>query len=345
MMRYIDCVGVHLKNDTAFFSSSQVTPLYDEKILMNDTNVQQSSVGESDQTRQFKFLSLLLIEIPSMISCLFQLYQLLRYRAARGALHNHVIIALLFCSLLTGLFDVPLVLSYLNTNRSPARTPTACQIWNFVDLSLYALISVLMLWASIERHILIFFDRLVGTKRGAFLFHYLPLIAIPSYIILFYLTVVFLHPCVNNFDSNRVVCGELCYYSNTPLLGLMDQLFHNVLPSILIPLVNAALFIRVLWQKYYRARQAVRWQRHRRMILQLFPVSVLYVCGVMPFGVIFCMQLFEVLSELGNALKLQFFYLFYYMSLLLPLVLFFSVPHMRSKSFCKRDARVGTTVK
>ena len=62
--------------------------------------------------------------------------------------------------------------------------------------------------------------------------------------------VIFLHPCENTFDYHRVVEGEMCYDSSSPLFGFLDQLINNVLPVVLI---------------------------------------ALYFAGVTPFGVIFCM--------------------------------------------------------
>ncbi|CAF1349580.1 unnamed protein product [Rotaria sp. Silwood1] len=37
-------------------------------------------------------------------------------------------------------------------------------------------------------------------------------------------------------------------------------------------------------------RRAVEWRRHRKMILQFLPVSILYSCGYLPFGFLQCYQ-------------------------------------------------------
>lgn len=54
-----------------------------------------------------------------------------------------------------------------------------------------------MVWLAIERHILIFHDRWISNRRGRFIFHYLPLIILVSYIVLLYITTVFLLLCEN----------------------------------------------------------------------------------------------------------------------------------------------------
>jgi hypothetical protein len=48
-----------------------------------------------------------------------------------------------------------------------------------------------MAWLAIERHILIFHDRWVSNRRGRFLFHYLPLIILVTYILVFYSIAIF----------------------------------------------------------------------------------------------------------------------------------------------------------
>ncbi len=298
-------------------------------------------VAETDLSRQIKFDILLPILIPSIVCSFFLLYHLIFNRTNRQALHNHVMVALLMTGLIVDLVDIPMVLNYLRTDLFTASTSIGCLIWNFFDITLYGLISLLMLWASIERHILIFHDQLVSTKQRRRLIHYAPLIIIPTYMITFYFIIIFLYPCKNVFDYSKVVCGATCFYIANPALALFDQLAHSTIPAILIALFNMALLVRVIWQKHYRMRQSVGKLQHRRMILQLIPVSILYLCGVVPYGMLNCIHMFGIWTDVGTTLQLHFFYLFYLMAVFLPFICLLGMPNVYSKVSCKRQIQVA----
>jgi hypothetical protein len=281
--------------------------------------------------QQLKFISLLLLQIPSILCTTFILYHLLRNRVSRTTLHNHPIIAILATSLLTCLTDISMTLYYLYHGRSPTTSPFSCLLWNYIDLSVYALTSLFMAWASIERHIFIFHDHFLSTKSRLYKYHFSPLIIIPTYVCAFYFIVIFLNRCENYFDYNQIVCGNVCFYANPPIVGISDHLLHSVLPTVTIVCFNTSLFIRVLWQKQHRIRKPIKWQQHRRMVLQLFPVALLYTCGVIPYGSVFLAQLTGFSSETSQAALGHFFYLFYYMSALLPFVCIIGMPNLYSK--------------
>ena len=81
---------------------------------------------------------------------------------------------------------------------------------------------ILMAWASIERHILIFNDRWMITKRGTFLVHYLPLILILSYIFFFIFMLFFIFLCENTYTYDLPVCNAYPCYQNDPVVGAYD---------------------------------------------------------------------------------------------------------------------------
>ena len=137
----------------------------------------------------------------------------------------------------------------------------------------------------------------------------------------------------------------MCYYEASPWLGFLDQALHNIIPTVLIVLLNVVLFIRVLWQKRHRMRQPIRWRQHRRMVLQLVPASVLYVCGVIPYGLLFSVHLLGGWSDVGIDLQGHFFYLFYYIAVLLPFVCLLGMPSIYSKLCRKRQVQIFPTLK
>ena len=297
-----------------------------------------------DGIRSMKFYSLLTLQILSVFCSLFLLYHFLFDRLIRQVLYNHLIIALLFVSLLTCTIDLPLILFHLKVNVTPLSNGRFCLFWNYVDLSFYALISLLMLWTSIERYLFIYHSPCFQRRSLICFSHRLPLLLIPLYVSLFYSVAILIHPCENHFDFTQVVCGELCYYSQTPWLAVIDQWLNNILPALFIAVLNLFLFVRVIWQKRRRPGRSLSWQRHRRMVLQLLPVTLLYLAGVLPYGFVTCASLLGFSSQASLTLQGHFFYLFYYVAVLLPFVSLIGMPNIYSKILPKRTPQIYPTV-
>ncbi|CAF4669842.1 unnamed protein product, partial [Rotaria sp. Silwood2] len=218
---------------------------------------------ETIESRRIKFCVLLSIQIPSITCYIGLIYNTVSNRGTLRALQNHALFFLLVADLLAILTDLCMVLDFLRTGVVIPSIDVYCRIWNFIDLFLYGLVSILMLWTTIERHIFIFHHgELLNTRIKRFCFHYGPLIFAFGYLLMFYIYIAFIHPCENHFDYNQVVCAGLCFATDTPVLGIYDQLVHSIVPSILICILNLGLWIRVIWQKYYRMRRSLEWQQH-----------------------------------------------------------------------------------
>lgn len=298
---------------------------------------------ESELSRRIKFGVLVSLQIPSLACYCGLLHHYLGDRQSRAALQNHAPLALLIVGLLTVLVDLSLILDYLRMGVVSYVSDLYCQIWNFLDLTLYALVSILMLWSSIERHIIIFHSQqLLGTRRQKFFVHYLPLIIIFTYLIFFYIYIAFIHACTNKFDFHQVVCAGLCFVFETPVVGVLDQFLHTVIPSILIVIINMALWLRVLWQKYRHAGRIIEWKRQRKMVLQFLPMSTLYSCGYLPFGILQCYQAVNGPTTLSWTVQQgYFFYLFYLIGILHPFACLVGMPDVYKRWFQMTRARIG----
>ncbi|CAF4842227.1 unnamed protein product, partial [Rotaria sp. Silwood1] len=249
---------------------------------------------ETDESRHTKFSILISIQIPSIICYIGLIYHMISNRPALQAVYNHAPLVMLFVGAATVLVDLSMVLNFLRTGIVIPTSDIYCHIWNFIDFLLYALASIMMLWQSIEKHILIFhYRQLLNTRKKRFFFHYAPLITIFLYLALFYVYVTFIYQCQNNFDYRKVICGGLCFVINNPALSVFDQFAHTVVPSILFVISNIGLWGRILWQKHHRMRRPIEWRRHRKMILQFIPVSILFSCGYLPFGFV---QIYQAMN-------------------------------------------------
>ncbi len=95
----------------------------------------------------------------SLLCTLFVLYHLLKKKLHRWALHNHALIFLLLSGLLFELIDLPLQMDYLNLGYIRFQLPSICLIWMLIEFWCHAANSLLLTWASFERHILVFHSR------------------------------------------------------------------------------------------------------------------------------------------------------------------------------------------
>src|SRR5690606_19514091 len=136
---------------------------------------------------------LIVLEPPSLLCNLFFVYHLITDRNLRTAIHHHVILALLIVSLLTNFIEIPHILHYLRLGIVTSQTTLSCLIWQWCDYLFYGQANILMLWASFERHLLVFHNHLINTSRSRFFTHYLPLLLIVIYLTLFYTIVIFFY--------------------------------------------------------------------------------------------------------------------------------------------------------
>jgi hypothetical protein len=297
----------------------------------------ESDSGESFDSseislpRPVRFWLLLLTDIPSIIISFILLIYLIVDRTARHALNNHVIIILILFGLGTELIDVPFYLSFIiNSGIVKPSIPAICLIWWFVAFGLYNGGQILMAWAAIERHILIFNDRWMITKRGRFLAHYFPLIFILFYIFIFYIYVLFIFPCENTYAYDLPVCNAYPCYQDDSIIGTWDFIGHNIVPAFLVALISVALLIRVIRQKQ-RLNQQFQWRKHRKMTIQLLSISTLNVIFILPLNLLSVAHLCGLPDEYGAQAQQYLYFAGYLFIFLIPFVCLGSTPELCKK--------------
>jgi hypothetical protein len=211
--------------------------------------------------------------------------------------------------------DLPMVLDYLRIGQ--ASSSTFCLLWNFFALSNYAVGIWTMTWASFERHILIFHDRLIATSRGKILFHYIPLFTFMAIPWIYYVILIFFYPCTNTFYQSFLFCDWCCYAYNDQLV-LFNWLALGVIPTCSITLLSLLLIVRVVAQKR-RVHQRFNWRQHRRMVIQLLSVSCLYIFFDAPAIIIGLVRL-ALPTFAIDAQILYLYYIVYLLPLLMPFV-------------------------
>jgi hypothetical protein len=296
--------------------------------LNNNENPFQYS--EISLPRPVRFWLLLLLNIPSIICSFFLLFHLLINKTFRSQLTNHVTIVLLIIGLIIEFIDISFHLSFLRLGIVQPSIPIICLIWWFMDFGLFTGCIIIMAWGSVERYLLIFHDRMFLNKKKRWIFHYLPLIILLFYILIFYTIAVFFPPCQNTYDYTLPVCDEFPCYLNDRILGTWDTVINNALSTFIICIASVILLVRVYLQKR-RLHQPNLWRKQRKMTIQLLCGCVLYLSPNIPFNTLTFAHLCGLSNSIGLEAQLYADFLCYFVVILYPFVCFGSLSEIRNK--------------
>lgn len=285
---------------------------------------EKSSDGSSSYSQlsyTLQFWMLLIFGVPSLICSLYIIGHVFYDRAKWNALHNQLIIVIIVLNLIFILTDFSWMLDSLrHAGKVLSATPAFCLTWWFLDYSLYSAQTVILAWASIERHLLIFSNQLMSVKRKRILYHYLPPSLLLVYVFIFYAAVIFALPCQNKFDFHREECGSYPCFYQVRILIVWDAFFHSVVPTMIIAICNIALLYRIFVHKR-RLQQSIQWRKYRHMAIQLLTISGVYLFLNFPLTVIMLVQLVASSEpQLGFGAQLYVFILTYSVILSLPCV-------------------------
>jgi hypothetical protein len=276
-----------------------------------------------------RFWIYLIFLIPSIICSLFVLYHLLSSRTLRLALHNHAIIIFLFIGLIYQVTIYPWMLYFYQHEGIWKRSLFFCTLWIFIDWGLYFTQTILFAWATMERHILIFHSKWVSTRRKRFFIHFLPLLLLLIYCLIYYTVITFLPPCENIFDDYYTICVELCLFK-TSALRIYDTIAHQILPNLIIVVFSIALLLRVRWQKQCTG-QSLQWRKHWKMTVQLLFVSIIYLIFALPLTLMNLLHLCGLSRDVTANFMEYVLFFNYCMMLLCPFACALSLPHIRDK--------------
>ncbi|CAF3320504.1 unnamed protein product [Rotaria socialis] len=302
--------------------------------MTNQVN-SSDAISSSDSTdiaipRAGRFWLVLIFEIPSVICSIFILYHFLACRSLRRALYNHVFIAIVLITLIVELTDVPWTLKFYQSSTVRSVAHSLCIAWVYANEGLYITITLLVAWATVERHILIFHNQWITTKKQIILIHVLPLVIILVYGFGYNFIMIVFPPCQNTFDYTQIRCGDpLCIYGSQ-VASLWDVIIHDLTPAIIIIFFSLALLVRVVRKKRSMHRP-MHWHKHRKMTIQLLSISLLYLIIYIPFLLLEFIHSCGVSEEFGADFVLYGNFFACFGNLLLPFVCAGSLPELVKK--------------
>ncbi|CAF3849323.1 unnamed protein product [Adineta steineri] len=278
-----------------------------------------------------RFWIFLVSNILSLICCLFVLYHFLFDPNLRRCLHNHVMIIILIICLIWELTTVPWTMYLYLYEVVWIQTPTFCMIWKFLDSVLYTTTAKLVGWTSVERHILVFHDQWVSTKKKRFFIHYLPLI----FIVLYGIIVYGITTPMNNCNRPLYYFIPFCaYYSciyDSAVFSLYEYLTGGILSSVLIGFGSTFLVLRVILRKRHLQQQQIQWRKHRKMILQLLSVSSLFFVLYLPPVVLATAYKLGLPPDVGVQYNTYASLFSYYITFLFPFTCLSTIPQLGTR--------------
>ncbi|CAF1417300.1 unnamed protein product [Rotaria magnacalcarata] len=189
---------------------------------------------------------------------------------------------------------MPLTLHFYRLGYVSPATPTYCTWWTAFEYTLFASSEYLLATISIQRHMLIFNGHILRMRWMRNLLHHLPLALCLIYPAIFYLFAIILYPCDGiQWDFTNNLCGYAdCYLLFNKVLGTYDMAVNNGMPMVIDILANVTLIIRVVRQKH-RLQRSQMWRQQRRMIMQLFGLSGLFLVAWIPCIVVLLVQILD----------------------------------------------------
>lgn len=297
--------------------------------MSSDINSTNANIAQVPISPSIRLIILLIFNIPSFICTLFILFHLLKNRILRNSLQNHVIIALLISILPTHTIDVPFYVVYLSLGHVWPANTKFCRFWSFVSVGIYDTIGILMAYSAVERHILVFYDYWLLTKRRKILFHYFPLFFTIMYSLIFYIYAILFPPCEDHFDYTQPWCSYPCYYDEN-ILSTYDTIVNAILPTFIVLIFSIILVVRFILQKR-RFVTMNSWRKYRRLIIQTVNVSSLRIIFNLPGNLLILAHWWGLSADAGATFAQYTYFFTYFTPFLLPFVCLSSLPEIYKK--------------
>ena len=248
----------------------------------NNTDGEIKEIAISFTVRFWIYLCLL---VPSLASSIFALFHIFRNRHLRSAPKNHVTIILLFLAVFCQLTIYPGMIHFYQLNGVWDRPLALCIIWSYIEYTAYLTQINLMTLASIQRHVIIFHERWMATKIRRLCVHYVPIMLVFTYSLIINAVIFFFPSCGEVFSINFASGATSCMWYEDTVFIYYDSIVHQILPVLILTLSNVMLLARVVWKKHHM-EQRVQWRKHRKMAVQFFLISSIYIICVAPYALL-----------------------------------------------------------
>ena len=223
------------------------------------------------------FIIIICVSIPSVFINLFAIYRLY----ANTKLSVFVFRCILHVSLFTTCTCMPFFLLELYFNSYFPLSPLICKLWLIVDYSSIVGLGLLVCWASIQRHILVFGPIHIKKLQSTLKFKSIPTILALGLPLTWYS--ILCSTCTFNKLSNQSFQCRPCF-ENEKSVFLIDTILSLILPLFVTIIVNFLLVIRIIRLRLRMFRlPSKKWRRCKRLTRQMILFSLIYLIGLVPY--------------------------------------------------------------
>ena len=243
---------------------------------------------------------------------------------------------LLICNFLITTIELPITLVYLHFGHLNPTSFSLCLFWIFANYLLFPASFWIMAVASVQRYFLIFHKHLMNTRLKHYILIFLP----PIFLFIWYIVLIFFYPCQQQFDYTQAWCLSACYLYEG-IIGTIDWILSSFVPIALTIIMNVLLILRVVYQKY-KMQRARTWRTTRKLTIQLFSISFLFLSIYLPLTIFGLIRLWIDPYFLFVFTMVYFAYAAYLVPLLMPFVCLISLPEIltKLKKICCLSGRI-----
>ncbi|UJR31094.1 hypothetical protein I4U23_018602 [Adineta vaga] len=284
-----------------------------------------------------KFWFLLILSVPS-VSCSISIIIYFCRQKRTISHHHHLTLVLVILSLLQITTDILFSILFYRQGRVIITSAAFCTWWNWWEYSLNGFLLFIMAWSSVQRHMFVFRNAFLAIRWQRIVFHFFPFVIACAYPFLFYLSVIILNKCENQWDFNVVLCSVPCFMIEEPVMVTYDFVVNIVFPIMMITIANICLVFRVVRKRQYRQTTL---RRQRKLTLQLLCFSTLFIIFWFPLTI---NGLFVTFLPSSFSMDIQTNYLFilvYMVPILIPFVVLPNLSNFIKTLFHKQQRSVG----
>ncbi|CAF1066294.1 unnamed protein product [Rotaria sordida] len=223
------------------------------------------------------FIILICVSIPSVFINLFAIYRL----HGNKKLSVFVFRCILHVSLLTTCTCIPFFLIELYFNLYFPLSLIICKLWLIIDYSSIVCLGLLVCWASIQRHILIFGPMHIKKLQSTLTFKLIPSIFALGFPLTWY-SILILTCKYDKIILEKYECRPC--FEQEKFIFLIDTLLSLLFPLLITITTTFFLLIRIIRLRLRLFRSnSKRWRRCKRLTRQMILFSFIYLIGLLPY--------------------------------------------------------------
>ncbi len=264
------------QNDEEFLTTISLVITMKNKTFSTDVqNLIRTSTDE--HLNKILFIIIICVSIPSVLINLFAIYRL----HPNTKLSVFVFRCILHVSLLTTFTCIPFFLIELYNNSNFPLPLILCKLWLIVDYSSIVCLGLLVCWASIQRHILIFGPIHIKKLQSTFKFKIIPSLIALGFPLTWYSILVL--TCTYKKTQLNIFQCRPCF-EDEKIIFLIDTLLSLLFPLLITIIATFFLLIRILRLRRSLFRSNLKkWRRCKRLTRQMILFSFIYLIGLLPY--------------------------------------------------------------